>query len=129
MPKLLLCLLGVFILAACGPGEPDIAYDDLPPGNPVRGVALYDQTWGDLPSCASCHTTTRESGTGPGLGNIADIAADRTDEYSPGEYIYLSIVRPGRDLVGGYSNSMPSDYDEQLSAQDLADLVAYLLEL
>ncbi|MFP4323314.1 MAG: c-type cytochrome [Anaerolineales bacterium] len=128
MPKFLLMSLLLLALAACGPEEPDIAYDDLPPGDPVRGAALYNQSAGELPSCLSCHATNANRGAGPGLAGIARTAERRDDDHSPGEYIYLSIVQPSRLIVDGYSNSMPS-YADAYSAQELADLVAFLLEL
>ena len=45
------------------------------------------------------------------------------------EYLYWSILRPGRYVVAGYSNIMYAGYEEGLEAADIADLIAYLLTL
>jgi hypothetical protein len=44
------------------------------------------------------------------------------------EYLIESVVLPNVFLVDGYQeNVMPANYGERLTAQDLADLLAYML--
>jgi len=45
------------------------------------------------------------------------------------DYILQSITDPGAYLVPGYPDSMPRGLAKELSAEDLAALVAYLASL
>ena len=76
-------------------------------------------------------TRSREnqSGIGNSLAGLAEIAGSRVGGQSAEEYLYWSVLRPGRYLVASYSNIMFADYEERLEALDLADLIAYLLTL
>ena len=60
---------------------------------------------------------------------MANVAAARVAGQSAREYLYWSILRPGRYVVAGYSNIMYAGYEERLEAADIADLIAYLLTL
>jgi len=121
-------LLMLPILAACDKSS-DLRYQDLPQGDAVNGAALFTQSLNDAPPCSACHSLGDESSNGPGLGNYAERAAERVDNLSAGEYTLRSIVHPAAYIVNGYSNIMYSRYEEALSQQELADLIAYLLSL
>ena len=48
----------------------------------------------------------------------------------PAMYLYTSITNPNDFIVDGYnSDVMPETYAEDLSDQDFADLLTYLLSL
>lgn len=73
--------------------------------------------------CGGCHTlAAAKSGgvTGPNL-----------DEVLPGQsdaMVEESIVDPGKEIVKGYSNVMPANFEQTLSPKELEDLVKYLIE-
>jgi len=82
--------------------------------------------------CAGCHAVDPdEEKTGPTWHNLGDTAISRQldSEVSPALYIYNSILDPASYLVAGYDNvQMPVDYQDKLSTDDLADIVAYILD-
>ncbi len=101
-------------------------------GDAVRGEELFKNGRSDAPACSTCHQTQSGTGVvvlGPNLNGIADRAGERIEGLEAVAYIYQSIVHPSEFLVQGYRNLMYSRYGEQLSPQDVADLVAYLLTL
>lgn len=126
---LVLVLLLAAMMVACESEPPKVAVDDLPDGDAARGAELYNESINGAPSCISCHQLSDAAGAGPGLGGYATIAGDRVDGESAEEYTYNAIIRPAKYLVTGYSNIMYNGYEDALSPQDLADLVAYLLTL
>jgi hypothetical protein len=42
--------------------------------------------------------------------------------------VHQSVVQPAAYIVSGFGNVMFNQYAQRLSAQQIADLVAYLLE-
>ena len=122
-------ILAVFILVSCSKGEPGTAFKDLPEGDTVRGAALFTQTINESPACNSCHRTDDVTQTGPGLADFSSRAEERDDKLSAAEYTYYSILRPSRAIVTGFSNVMYSDYEEKLTPQQIADLIAFVLSL
>ena len=129
MPML---LLGALLLAACSVEPPRIAFEglDFDRADAGSGEKLYNQSNNEAPACAACHSVSGASSSiGNSLAGLAAVAADRVEGQSAQEYLYWSILRPGRHLVAGYSNLMYADYEHSLEAADLADLIAYLLTL
>jgi len=127
----LLALLVIIALAlvACEPDPPEIAFTDLPAGDAGSGSKLFEQSINDVASCSSCHSLGSVNLAGPGLEGYGAIAGERVSGESAEEYSYWSIVAPSRHMVSGFSNVMPSNYDEVLTEQDIADLIAFMLEL
>ncbi len=65
----------------------------------------------------------------PNWWNVADHAADRVPGMSPALYLYTSIIDPGAFVVPNFPNGvMPATYATTIPMEDLANLVAYLLE-
>lgn len=96
-------------------------------GDAVRGQQLFQLGHDPAPACINCHALeTQGYMLGPVISGITERAANRVEGLSAQEYILQSILEPGAYLVGGYRNLMYSEYGTYLSAQDLADLVAYL---
>ena len=103
-------------------------------GDPLKGQLLYDaqepSAAGDTLGCSGCHT----------LGEVAPITEGtwtRWDEVGSGQerfadydftrYTVESILLPWEYFVPTYPEyTMPDFYAEQLSYQDLADLIIYL---
>ncbi len=80
--------------------------------------------------CIGCHSLDPNATmTGPTWHNVGDTAVSRVPGESPAFYLYHSITNPNLFVVPNYpSNIMPANYSEQLSTQELADLIDYLLQ-
>ena len=100
---------------------------ELPAGDAANGVALFKTTFG----CAACHALDAgaEDGIGPALYGIADRAATRKDGYSAERYLHESIILPGEYLVEDFTDNMIGNFGARMTAQDLADVIAYLITL
>lgn len=105
-------------------GLPDDFAAALAAADPANGeqVAL-------VRGCIGCHALDPAvTMTGPTWYHIGDTAVSRVASESPALYLYHSIVDPGSYVVPNYPNNvMPANYADQLSMQELADLVDYLL--
>jgi cytochrome c2 len=127
---LLILTISFLILVACSSEPPQIAFEDVPEdGDADNGSLIFTQSINNAPPCASCHNLGATNQAGPGLEGYGARAAERVDDESAEEYTYWSIVNPTRYIVTGFSNVMYATYDEVLSAEHIADLIAYLLEL
>jgi len=129
----------VFVLlaltaAACGsppvtpPIDPATAVGALPEGDPARGEDLFAQPIDTAPACTSCHVLTDQRIAGPGMEGYGARAGNTVEGQTAAAYSYMAIVHPGAYIVEGYNNLMWSQYGERLSDQQLADLIAYMLE-
>jgi mono/diheme cytochrome c family protein len=129
-------LLGVLLtvgLAACEDESKEAEYgvDELPEEASIEnGERLFKEGHDDAPRCTTCHNEDgTDSSQAPGLRNYAERAGNRVEGETAEEYTLNSIIAPGKYIIDGYRNTMPPDYDEKLSKQQIADLVAYLLTL
>lgn len=129
--RVLVLSIGALVLAlmigACSSDPPAIPLADLPAGDAINGEKVFLQSHNDAPACTSCHTLTDLKLVGPGLAGIGQRADQAVRNQSAEEYLYLSIVRPSRHLVQGFSNLMYTEYEDKLHPQDIADLIAFLL--
>ena len=126
-PILFLALLLIMsgLLAACDSGN-SVLSEAAAPADPIidQGQTIFRQ------NCASCHSLTE--GTvivGPSLAGIATRAGTQVEGQSAGDYIQLSILRPGDYVVDGFSDLMPTTFGTTLTGEELDALVAYLLTL
>ncbi len=126
---LVLTLFTAALLAACSSKDTGFTYSDLPAGDATHGEALFAESVNGSVACSNCHTVTGADGAGPTLEGFASTAASRVKGQSAQEYAFYSILRPSKYLVSGFSNVMPTNYEEALSKQDTADLIAYLTSL
>ena len=103
----------------------------LPAGDPARGDKLFHGKVNGQYPCSACHSLTPGRAlVGPSLGHIATTAAARRDGYPAERYIHESIVSPNAYAIAGYNqNIMPVTFGAQMSPQDLADLIAFLMTL
>mgnify|MGYP006435655363 CR=1 FL=1 len=124
-------LTSLMILSGCKSDPPKIAFTDIDMSvaDAGSGEKLFHQSNNDAPICATCHGDNGNSGIGPSLKDIVDKAGNRVSGQSAEEYMYWSIISPSRYLVVGYSNVMYSKYEDVFGAEDIADLIAYLLTL
>ena len=129
MVKLLALIALAVILFACSPEDLPYSFSDLPPGDAARGAALFAQSVKGAPACANCHAIDDSASAGPSLQGYGQIAASQVKSQSAAEYTFYSILRPAKHVVRGFSNVMYAKYGDQLSQQDVADLIAYLLGL
>jgi mono/diheme cytochrome c family protein len=93
----------------------------LPRGNKAAGASLFNEL-----GCASCHLLDGTNYVGPSLIGVSQRIPDEYDSVEA--YLISSILRPSEYVVAGYNDVMPPFYAEQLTTQDLADLIAFLME-
>jgi cytochrome c oxidase subunit 2 len=105
-------------VGACAPGQAQ--------GVPARG----EQRFGEV-GCNGCHTVGGVGGTvGPALTHIGSAPLREEGRWtSRRAYIAESIREPQAYLVPGYPGDMPSAAKLGLTAQDMSDIVAYLMTL
>ncbi len=105
-------------------GLPDELAAALATANPENGATLATSK-----GCIGCHNLDPAAVmTGPTWHNVGDHAIIRVAGESPAEYLHQSIINPNAFVVPSYpANIMPATYGEQLSTQELADLIAHLL--
>jgi mono/diheme cytochrome c family protein len=135
------CLILVLasLIVACGGGDngDQASTDEEQPasgvvGDAARGEDLFNQTViGSQPGCVTCHSLTPDQVlVGPSMAGIAGRAASRVSGQSAEEYLRESIANTNAFVVDGFSEGvMPAALADELSDQQLADLVAYLLTL
>lgn len=119
-------LLLAGLLTGCAQNGLDFSVSDLPPGDPARGAELFAEPPGSAP-CAHCHSFDGERGVGPSLAGYGERAAREVGGQNAEEYTFEAILRPSKHIVRGYSNTMPDSYEDTLTRQNIADLIAYLL--
>jgi mono/diheme cytochrome c family protein len=100
---------------------------DLPAGDADRGVDLFKQSINGAPTCSTCHTVDGTTLVGPSLKGLGAVAGTRVSGLSAADYVLQSITRPAVYIVSGYGNLMYNQYSDHLNAQQVADLIAYLL--
>jgi cytochrome c oxidase subunit II len=72
--------------------------------------------------CGNCHTFPPAGSTGTVGPNLGEALAGKNAAF-----IRQSIVDPNAEIASGYSAGvMPETYEDQLSPEQLNDLVAFL---
>jgi mono/diheme cytochrome c family protein len=129
MRLLITCFVIVLVISACSTNPPSvIGYDAIPSGgNAANGEVLFTSGKDQVPPCIACHLPN--SPASPDLAGFGERAASRIAGQSAHEYAFYSITEPARFIVEGYGNAMYNQYDEAFTAQDIADLIAYILSL
>ena len=124
MARALLIVFGALLLAGCG-GEKTVSptgsvEGTLPKaakGNPAEGKKVFVDN-----GCGGCHTF-KAAGTNGKVGpNLDDVLKGKDAEF-----VKTSITDPNAEIASGFQpNIMPQNYGSQLTAKQLADLVAFL---
>lgn len=103
-------------------------------GDPVRGKAIYSgeertQVRARL-ACSSCHLGGAQApATEETWNNVLNVRLSEAQfaGYSPEKYLIESIIHPNDYVVAPYASGvMPQTYPDQLAAQDMADVIAYI---
>lgn len=112
----LVVVLAALAAAGCGGGGDD-EEAGAPEGGGDPGARVYAEA-----GCGGCHTL-EEAGSTAMIGPPLDDAL----KGDTAEQIRESIVSPDAEISPGFSPGvMPQDFGEQLSEQELSDLVAFL---
>ena len=115
----------------------DLTPEEITAGLPddvAAALATADPAKGEQAAltrgCIGCHTLDPNATmTGPTWFHIGDTAVSSVPGESPALYLHHSIINPTGFVVPNYLNNiMPATYGEQLSTQELADLISYLLQ-
>ena len=86
-------------------------------GDPAAGKQVFDAQ-----GCGSCHAFEPAGSTGNVGPNLSEALQGKDADF-----IHTSIVDPNAVIAQGYQPGiMPQTYGSQLSAKQLADLVAFL---
>lgn len=124
----------VLVLSACGSSSIDIEevraeLAALPEGSAERGEALFAESINGMPSCISCHALgdDRDGLAGPPMGGYPERAGSTIEEQNAELYTYTATVYPASHIVSGYGNLMYTEYGSRLNDQQIADLIAYML--
>jgi cytochrome c oxidase subunit 2 len=99
------------------------------PDNPAERGALWATRYG----CVACHTIDGTSVVGPtwqGLFGHEVTLEDGTTVVANADYLRDSILNPNDQIVEGFQpNLMPPIYAEQLTDEQIEDLIAYIESL
>ena len=120
------------------PSGPVVGTDiskSLPSGDPASGEKLAASL-----ACTACHIAAPTgpawlpTADQPGIGTRAASRITQPDYTGKAktteQYLFESITTPGAFVVSGFSDGvMPGNYSNQLTDQNMADLIAYLLTL
>lgn len=93
----------------------------------TRGEEVANST-----GCLACHTIDGTTGSGPtwkGLAGSSRPLEDGSVVPADDAYLHTSIVDPGAQVVAGFDNIMPTGYEDQLTEQEISDLVEYIKSL
>jgi nitric oxide reductase subunit C len=89
-----------------------------------RGRQVFEQ------HCQNCHSTIPDSIiVGPSLAGIARRADGRIEGVQAREYMKDSIMTPGKYLVEGYPDLMPTTLSETLNEEEVEAVLSYLMTL
>jgi cytochrome c553 len=88
-----------------------------PSGSPEAGRTVFASA-----GCGGCHAFSAADSSGATGPNL-----DESLDGKDADYVRRAIVEPDADVAEGYSPGvMPKTYEEQLSPEQLDDLVAFL---
>jgi len=124
---ILLAVLALTVVACGGGGADSGSGADVAAGENLFASTVI----GAQPGCITCHSLTPgETIVGPSMAGIASRAGSRVPGQSAEEYIRESILLPDAHLVEDFpAGTMPQVWGEELSNEQVDQLVAYLLTL
>lgn len=104
-------------------------------GDAARGAEIFHKGVNGAPACVGCHATSRSSfsrggmSIAPNLHGLSQRAGSRIEGLTAEEYLFNSVTNPSGFVVDGFQNVMYGKYAGQLTRQEMADLLAYLMTL
>jgi nitric oxide reductase subunit C len=140
----LVLIVVLLALTACGGGAAKPAGGEQPAaaagGNADNGKKLFNEpviASAGSPGCVTCHSLEKDKTlVGPSLAGIATDAANTVKEAdykgtakNADEWLRESMLNPNVDVPEGFKPDIMPKAFTKLSAQELSDLVAYLLTL
>jgi cytochrome c oxidase subunit II len=94
----------------------------------VLGLRVSEQN-----GCIACHSVDGSASVGPtwlGLYGSERQLVDGRTMIADEDYLHIGIVDPNEHIVTGYPpNVMPRNYDELLTDQQIANIIAYIRSL
>ena len=133
-------LLALFVLVAVGAalflftgeslgGETTATTEPIAadPEAAIRGEAVSNGT-----GCLACHTVDGTTSSGPtwkGLAGSSRPLESGEVVVADTDYLTRAIVDPGAEVVAGFDNVMPPGYGDQLTDQEISDMVEYIKSL
>jgi len=99
---------------------------------PAADPAERGQTWSVEFGCSACHSADGSVVVGPtwlGVFGSTETLDDGSTVTVDEDYIRQSILEPESQLVAGYANVMPQNYREQLTDEQIDDIIAYIQSL
>lgn len=93
----------------------------------ARGQTLASET-----GCLACHTIDGASSTGPtwkGVAGATRPLVSGEQVVADNNYLFNSIIDPPSQVVSGFEPVMPATYSDQLTEQEINDLVEYIKSL
>lgn len=106
---------------------PTTAPIDFDADSAARGALLAESK-----GCLQCHTVDGTPSTGPTWKGLAGSSRPLTTGESviaEDTYLLDSIVDPSLQVVQGFDATMPPDYGETLSSDEITDLINYIKSL
>lgn len=80
--------------------------------------------------CATCHALEPDTViVGPSLAGIASRAASRVPGMDAQTYLRASIIDPSAYVVPGFQDAMQKNLGDKLSAEQINDIIAFLMTL
>jgi mono/diheme cytochrome c family protein len=113
-------LLVGFATVALAATTPSPGASPALPGDPTKGQQLYTSS-----GCATCHGASLTGGVGPPLAPIKNLG-DTKDPLDP-QYLITTITN-GKTGVGGYGTMPVKGNAPQLTAQDIQDIAAFIIQ-
>lgn len=113
--------------AAPSPPGPSAAADSAPADPAARGARLVKQV-----GCVACHSSTAQRLVGPGWGGLYGSEVTLTTGATvkgDSAYIDESIRDPNAKVVAGFSPGIMPSYGTVLTAEQRAEIVAYIRSL
>lgn len=89
-----------------------------PAGDPAAGKAVFASA-----GCASCHTFSAAGASGTVGPNLDEVLAEKDAEY-----VHRAIVEPNAEIAEGYQPGIMPSFEDQLSDDQVDDLVAFLTQ-
>ncbi len=84
--------------------------------------------------CEGCHNLELEEDprnlgeAGPNMGSVHAIDSYRDNVTDPAAYLKASILTPDNTRVAGYDDSMPDDFADRMTEEEIDRLVLWLLD-